>query len=233
MASKSLNAQLKAITEISKAITSSDFLDDILKLIVVVIAELMNSNICSLSLIDKNTNELIIKATQSVSELYNNKTPLKVGEGIAGKVAETNKAITIKDLSSEKNYKYKDVAIKEGLKSLLCVPLAVKGKVIGVLNCYTPELHNFTKNEINLLTTIANQAAIAIENTNLMMQSKIIQEELEKRKLLDRAKGILINDTGITEEKAYLKIKKFAMDNRKTIREVAESIIMSAEIKTL
>lgn len=233
MDSMSYEDQIKALSKISKAIASDLYLEDILRLIVAVTAQVMGSNICSLMLIDEKRKELVIRATQSISEEYNKKPPLKLGEGIAGKVAKENKPITIKDVTREKEYKYGNIAKKEGLCSLLCIPLAVKGKVIGVINCYTPSLHDFTETEIDILTSIANQAAVAIENTELMVKSRVIQEELESRKRIERAKGILIKEEGLTEEDAYLKLQKFSMDNRKTMREIAEAIILTSEMKKL
>jgi len=230
---KSFTEQIKALSKISKAITSDLYLDDILRLIVTVTAEVLGSNICSLMLIDEKTNELVVRATQSISEEYNRKPPLKIGEGIAGKVAQENKPIVVKDVTKEKEYKHKDIAKKEGLSSLLCVPMSVKGKVIGVINCYTPKPYNFSDEEIEVLTTIANQAAVAIENTQLSVKSKVIQEELETRKRTERTKGILMRDESLTEEQAYLKIRKYSMDNRKTMREVAEAIILAADMKHL
>jgi len=223
--------QLKALSRISKAIASDLYLDDILRLIVTVTAELMGSNTCSIMLIEENKNELAIRATQSVSETYNKKPPLKIGEGIAGKVFKENKPMAILDVTKEKEYKYQDIAKKEGLHSLLCVPLALKNRVIGVINCYTPKRHKFTETEIDVLTAISNQAAVAIENTELIVKSKIIQEELETRKRIERAKGILMKQEGLTEEEAYLKIRKYSMDHRKTMREVAEAIALASDIK--
>ncbi len=223
--------QIKALSKISKAIASDLYLEDILRLIVAVTAQVMGSNICSLMLIDEKSGELVIRATQSVSEDYNKKTPLRLGEGIAGKVAKENKPMVIKDVTKEKEYKYGNIAKKEGLCSLLSIPLAVKGKVIGVINCYTPSPHNFTETEIDILTSIANQAAVAIENTELMVSSRVIQEELEARKRIERAKGILMKEEGLTEEEAYFKLQKFSMDRRKTMREVAEAVILASEMK--
>jgi signal transduction protein with GAF and PtsI domain len=230
---KNFSQQIKALSKISKAITSDSYPDDVLRLIVTVTADVFGSNICSLMLIDEKTNELVVRATQSISEEYNKKPPLKIGEGIAGKVAKENKSIAVKDVTKEKEYKHKDIALKEGLSSLLCVPMSVKGKVIGVINCYTSKPYNFSSEEIEILTTIANQAAVAIENTDLTVKSKFFQEELETRKRTERAKGILMRDEGLTEEQAYLKIRKYSMDNRKTMREVAEAIIMAADMKHL
>lgn len=231
MLAKDSSSYLNAVTKVSRAISSDLYLEDILKLIVKVTAEVMKSKIVSLMLLDEKKKKLVIRATQSVSEEYNKKPPLKIGEGIAGKVVETNKPKTVYDVRKEKEYKYKNIAEKEGLCSLLCVPLSVKGKAIGVINCYTSSPHHFTRTEIDVLTSVANQAAIAIENTELLVRTRIIQEELETRKLIERAKDILMRKLNISGEDAYRKIQRRSMDTRKPMREIAEAIILAAEIE--
>lgn len=226
-----LNNHIEALSKIAQAITSDLYLDDILRLIVTVTAKTLGSKICSLMLVDEKKQELLIKATQSISESYNKKPPLKIGEGIAGKVALEKKPITVYDVTKEEEYKYKDIAKNEGLASLLCVPLMVRSKAIGVFNLYTSKPHIFTKNEIHMLTAVSNQAAMVIENTQLMVKSKIIQEELEARKLIEKAKGILMKDKGCLEDEAYRTIQKYSMDTRKSMRQVAEAIITAQAVK--
>ena len=223
--------QFEALSKVSRTITSNLYLEDILKLVVTVTAEIMNSKICSLSLLDEKTNTLALKATQSMSDAYNKKPPLKMGEGIAGKAALENKPISIYDISKEPEYKYKDIARREGLKSLLSVPLAVKGRVIGVLNSYTSKPHKFLNEEIDILTTVANQAAIVIENSELMVKTKVVQEELETRKIVEKAKGILMKGQGFSEEEAFKKIQRQSMDSRRSMREIAEAIILIENMK--
>jgi signal transduction protein with GAF and PtsI domain len=223
--------QLEAISKVSKMITSNLYLEDILKLIVNVTAETMNSKICSLSLIDEKTKTLVLKATQSMSDLYNKKPPLNIGEGVAGKVALENKPMSVYNISKEPEYKYKDIAKKEGLRSLLSVPLSVKGRVIGVLNNYTSKPHKFTKEETDILTSVSNQAAIVIENAELMVKTKVIQGELETRKLVEKAKGILMRQHGFSEDEAFKKIQKQSMDTRRSMRDIAEAIILIDSMK--
>ncbi len=224
---------IKALSKIGEAITSDLYLEDILKLVVTVTAEVMGSKICSLMLLDPKKKELTIKATQSISKEYINKNPLKLGDGVAGKVALENKAMVVSNIQTDKLYKYKEIAVVEGLASLLCVPLHVKGKVIGVLNTYTAEQYNFSDYEINILQTVADQAAIVLENYRLVVESKVIREELETRKALERAKGIMMREENLSEEEAFKKIQKFAMDKRKSIRELADAIILSYEMKNV
>ncbi|MBN1298768.1 MAG: GAF and ANTAR domain-containing protein [Actinobacteria bacterium] len=224
---------VNALLKISEAITSDLYLDDILKLIVTITAETMGSKICSLMLLDTEKQELNIKATQSISKEYINKNPLKVGEGIAGRVVMENVPVAVENIMESENYKYKDIAVKEGLVSMLSVPLHLKNRVIGVLNIYTSKPHRFSDYEIGILTTVADQTAIVIENYRLVVESQVIKEELETRKAVEKAKGIIMKDLGIAENSAFKKIQKFAMDNRKTMREVAEAIVLSSEMKKL
>ncbi len=222
---------IEALSKIAQAITSDLYLDDILRLIVAVTAQTLGSKICSIMLFDEKKQELVIRATQSISESYNKKPPLRPGEGIAGRVLLEKKPASIYDVTKEEEYKYKDIAKKEGLASLLCVPLLVKGKSIGVINLYTSKPHIFTKNEIHMLTAVANQAAMVIENTELMVKSKIIQEELETRKLVERAKGILMGEQNLSEQEAYRLIQKYSMDARKSMRQIAEAIVTASGIR--
>jgi signal transduction protein with GAF and PtsI domain len=231
MEDKFIKKEIEVLYKISSAITSDMYIEDVLKLIVSVTAEVFKSKICSILLYDEKDGVLKIRATQTMSDEYLKKPPLKVGEGIAGKVFETKKPITVKDIKKEKEYKYRDIAIKEGLVSLLSVPMIVKNKAIGVLNVYTTYPHKFTKKEIKIISFIANQAAIVIENTELLVKTKILEEELEARKKIEKAKGILMKNENLTEEEAYNKIRKFSMDKRLSMKEVAEAIILAYEIK--
>jgi len=100
--------------------------------------------------------------------------------------------MAVLDVRKDGRYINKNIAEKENLCSLPSVPLIFKGSIIGVLNCYTKKPHLFSKDEIKVLMSIANQAAIVIENFRLVIKSKVIKEELEGRKIIERAKGILM-----------------------------------------
>ena len=223
--------QIEAISKVANLITSGLYLEELLRLIVQVTAEIMSSKISSLMLLDPEKKELIVRATQSISEAYNKKPNIKLGEGIAGIVARDNKPICILDVKSDERYLNHDIAKKEGLCSLACVPLAVKGRVIGVLNCYTSKKHKFSKHELDLLTALANQAAMAIENAELDLRARSAEEALTTRKLIERAKDILALEANILPSEAYRLIQKQSMDSRKSMREVAEAIILVKDVR--
>jgi len=224
-------SRLEALSTISKAITSDLYIEDILKLIVTVTARVMKSKICSLMLLDEKTGELVIKATQSVSEAYNKKPNIKLGAGIAGMAAQKGEPIQVRDVRRVSRYTNRKIAEKEGLCSLLSVPLKVKNKVIGVLNSYTSIPHKFNKSEINTITAVANQAAIVIENARLLVESQVIKEELATRKAVERAKGILMRDQGLSEQAAFQRIQRYSMNTRRSMREIAEAIVLTAKMK--
>ncbi|MBM3245923.1 MAG: GAF and ANTAR domain-containing protein [Candidatus Omnitrophica bacterium] len=223
--------QIEALSKVASLITSGLYLEELLRLVVNVTAEIMNSKICSLMLLDPNTNELVIRATQSISEDYIKKPNLKLGEGIAGIVVKENKPICVLDVKEDSRYLNPQIARKERLCSLASVPLAVKKKVIGALNCYTSKKHKFTKQELDLLAALANQAAIAIENAELDLRARSAEEALTTRKAVERAKDILSQEANILPSEAYRLIQKQSMDSRKTMREIAEAIILTRDIK--
>ena len=223
--------QIEALSKVANLITSGMYLEELLRLIVSVTAEIMNSKISSLMLVDPEKKELMVKATQSISEAYNKKANIKLGEGIAGMVAKENKPIVVLDVKQDVRYLNQDIAKREGLCSLASVPMAVKGRVIGVLNCYTSKKHKFSKHELELLSALSNQAAIAIENAELDLRARSAEEALTTRKLIERAKDILSQEADISPTEAYRLIQKQSMDSRKTMREVAEAIILTKDIK--
>jgi signal transduction protein with GAF and PtsI domain len=223
--------QLDLLSEVSRTIVSDYYLKEILQLIVTMTAKVMDSKICSIMLLDEKNEELVISATQSLSDDYVNKPNLKVGQSISGKVVLEKKPITVLNVTKDPGFMYPEIAQREGIASLLSVPMMIKERVIGVINSYTTNEHAFNKEEIDILQTVANQAAVAIENTHLSQEIFAARDALETRKIVEKAKGILMKELVISEEEAYRKIHKKSMDIRKTMKEISEAIILSSEIR--
>jgi signal transduction protein with GAF and PtsI domain len=233
IAPETYDKYIKALMDISQAITSDFYLEDILKLIVMVTAKVTGVEICSLWLIDESVTprKIRLKATQAIDPEYVKDRSLNMNEGVVGYVASHNQPLIIKNVLKEPRFKEKDMAKKLGLASMVSVPMHVKeDKVIGVLNCFTAKGHDFSETEVNLVTTVANQAAVAIFNTELMVKTKVIQEELETRKLVERAKEVLMRRRELTGKDAYRWMQKRSMDSRKSMRHIAEAILLSEEI---
>jgi signal transduction protein with GAF and PtsI domain len=224
---------IKALMDISQAITSDFYLEDILKLIVMVTAKVTGVEICSLWLIDdtETPRKIRLKATQAIDPEYVKDRALNMNEGVVGYVASHNRPLILKDVLKEPRFKEKEMAGKLGLVSMVGVPMHVKDdRAIGVLNCFTAEPHDFSETEVNLITTVANQAAIAIENTRLLVRTKVIEEELTTRKLIERAKEILMVKKNLPADKAFRWLQKKSMDTRKSMKEIAEALILSQDL---
>ncbi len=223
--------QFDSLVKVSQSITSEHYLDEILNLIVVVTAEMLNSKICSIMLLDEKGIELGIKATQSLSADYKLKPNLKVDTSLLGGVIKSRKPLIVFDVRKEEKYFYRDLAVREGLTSMIAVPMIVRDKAIGVINVYTKDQHNFTNEEVGVLQMVANQAAVAVENTKLMEEAIRAKEALETRKLIERAKGILMRMNSLSEEAAYRMIHKKSMDSCRSMKDIAESVILMDELR--
>ncbi len=220
--------QLETLSQVSTTITSTHYLAEMLQLIVTITARTMGSAICSIMLADEEHGELQIAATQSLSDAYRKKPALKIGESVSGRVVQERQPITVLDVTTDSSYVYPDLAREEGLCSLLSVPMLCKGRAIGVINSYTSEAHVFLPDEIGLLEAIANQAAVAIENTRLVQETAQMHEALELRKLVEKAKGILMRERRLTEEEAFRVLQRQSMNDRRPMKQIAEAVIVTA-----
>jgi GAF domain-containing protein len=228
---KKKSREIESLARMSQSIAQGIYIREILQLIVTMTAEMMSSKICSLMLVDEKGLLLKIEATQSLSEEYKTKPPVPVRSSVSGRAVLEKRHVIVPDVSKDPQYTYPDIAKKENLRSLLVIPMMIKGKPIGVLNCYTAEVHPFTDEEIQLVQAVANQAAVAIEHTRALEKALAAEEALETRKVIERAKGILMRQQSLSEEASFRLIQRQAMDRRKTMKEVAEAIILSEEIQ--
>ncbi len=222
--------QVETLSQVSETVASNRLIKDVLQLLVSMTAQMMNSKICSIMLLDEASGELRIAATQSLSEQYRRKPNLKIGQGISGRAVKDRRPIIVLDVVTDRDYMYPDMAKKEGLCSLVSVPMMVREKALGVINSYTSIPHVFTGEEVKLLQAIANQAAIAIEHTTLIEKSHEMQEALAVRKIMERAKGYLMRSKKLTEEEAFKLIQRQSMDFRKSMREIAEAVLLAGEL---
>ena len=223
--------QLGVLYQISRALVGKQDLDAILQQVVVMTADLVGSKVCSLMLLDSARNALAIRATQSLSLAYKEKPNVPVAQSVSGTVVKTRQPLQVKDVTEDPRYGYPRVARQESLKSLLCVPLMVSDKPIGVLNCYTEEEKVFTKEEIQLVQTVANQAAIVIEHVRVVSEEAQARVALETKKAVDAAKRVLMKRRYMSEDEAHRFIQRASMERNKPQREIADAILMAAELE--
>jgi two-component sensor histidine kinase len=175
----SMNRRLEELTtlaKVSQSFTSLMVPDQMLELVAERTAAMMGTDVCSLQLIDEDREELIMRAAWSRSAAYRHRPALRIDEGIVGEVIRSGKPVAVEDVREDPRYRFQDLARREGLVSLLSVPLTVRDKVIGVMNCYTGRRTAFSQEQTALCSTLANQTALAIENARLAAAAAVVRE---------------------------------------------------------
>jgi signal transduction protein with GAF and PtsI domain len=219
---------LEGIAEISRAIMDRNYIEDLLALIVSVTAKTIGSKICSILLIDKDRQELVLRACHSEAGAYRQRSNTPLGKGIAGRVAIQNKPIKTLDVRKDPRFLNKRIAVEDGLVSLLSVPMSVQGEVLGVINCYTTHEYDFSPENVMMLTTVATQAAVLFKNTELHVMKEIVERELEERKTIERAKEILMDKKRISGKQAFELMRRQSMNTRTSLVKIGESIILAS-----
>jgi GAF domain-containing protein len=223
--------RMEALAGLARTISEEDYLDRILQAISEMVAETLDSPVCSIMLVDEDRRELVISAARCSSPDYLHKMPLKIEDSLIGRVVREGRVIVIRDVLEEKQYRYPELARRTGLASLLSVPLMTREKAIGTINLYTREVRHFSEDEIGFVKVVAGQAAIAIENARLMSEALEMKRTLEARKLMERAKGILQHKHNITEEEAYLRLRNESRRLRRSMRDLAEAVILTDDLE--
>ena len=172
--------ELSALFTVGKSIAGTLNLERVLHQVVEEAARLMNTKICSLMLLTEDGVELIIEAVYGGSPDYTDRENLSVEEALIGQVIRTKQPLTVMDVREEELYRHPDLASREGLCSLLSVPMIARGRAIGVLNTYKSTRHRFAESEIQLLSSMADLAAIAIENARLYEQMMVLEERIRR-----------------------------------------------------
>lgn len=220
---------LAVIHQLSKSAVLG-YLEHLLGLIVNLTSELVNCDICSIMILDPEKNNLSVRATQSLDSEYLQKRPIPVEKSLSGMALVNKKTMQWEDVTKESRFQYLPMAKRLGLKTLLSIPMIIGERPIGVINFYSVHSRHFSKTEIFFLEAIANQATLAIERTELADQAKKMEQALEERKYIEKAKGILMQKRNLSEKEAHELLRKTSMNTRKTMEELAKAILLTEEL---
>ena len=156
-----------ALYQAALAFSSSLELHEVLQTVVTNITETMRVKACVLRLLNERTGQLQLSAYHGLSSGYLAKGPVEVEHSPIDSEALQGKPVIIYDVSNDSRFQYVEAAKREGIASVLCVPLEVHGRAIGVMRVYTSECCTFHDDDIQFLTVLAQLAALAIENASL------------------------------------------------------------------
>lgn len=168
--------EMNALALVSEAMTSPQYLDEFLNIVTEMAAKTIGASVCSLFLINEAGTHLELRSAQRSESAYRHRDPLPLGKGVIGQVVQLGRPIYVADVRIHPGYVGTRLALDEGLVSLLAVPLSVRERVIGVLNCYTAQAREFTVEQQVWFSTLANQTALAIENARLVTNTAVVRE---------------------------------------------------------
>lgn len=176
--------------------------------------------------------ELQLKASKNPHPEALNQLSMRVGEGITGWVAEHRKPVAVaRNAAQDPRFLAFTELPEDKFEAFLSAPLVSRGKLVGVINLQHRLPHMHTKREITLVTTIAYLVGSEIELARLDGRVSELESQLETRKLVERAKGLLQRDMGMTEEEAYLMLQRQARQRRISMKAVAEAIVLSDDVR--
>jgi len=178
--------------------------------------------------------ELVLNASKNPHPEALKRLKIRVGQGITGWVAEHRKPVAIaRNATQDQRFLAFTELPEDQFEAFLSVPLVSRGKLVGVINLQHRLTHMHTRREIALVTTIGYLVGSEIELARMEGQVNDLAQQLETRKLVERAKGLLQKEMGLTEEDAYLTLQRQARQRRLTMKQVAEAIVLSDDVKRL
>jgi uroporphyrinogen-III synthase len=232
------SSQISILHRISNIVSSERSVDEMLGEIIGLTVQVTDCDACLVYLIEQSTGEIVLRASQVPHAAEIGHLKIEAGEGVTGWVVEHKSVVALPErASSDKRFKRLAPLVEDTYEAFCSVPLVTGGEVIGVINVHHRERHEHTPEEISLLTFIGEQMGGAIdrarvqeENIRLQEETQELKRQLETRKLVERAKGILQYKFNLTEEEAYLRLRNESRRLRRPMRDLAEAIILTEDL---
>src|SRR6202163_1312623 len=176
--------------------------------------------------------ELVLRASKNPHPDAVDRLKLRVGQGITGWVAEHHEPVAISEKAAkDPRFQFFHELPEDSYEAFLSVPLMCRGRVVGAINLQHRRPHIYKRKEIRLISAIGFLVGAEIELARMEEVNSNLTDQLQTRKVVERAKGILQRDMGLSEEQAYLALQKQSRQKRKAMREIAEAIILSEEVR--
>ncbi len=177
-------SELTALYDVTTTINQSLELELILKEATEKLLEVLRFDGTRIFLLDGESNELKLKYSKGTNGEHAQVCSYRIGEGITGKVAQSGKMMTFQDIQVDSRYRQlagKTTAAEAAFRACVCLPLKNKERVVGAVNLFSYSAHDFTAEEIRMLTSMANQIGLSVERANLF--DEIVQKSKELEQL--------------------------------------------------
>ena len=225
-----LTSEIGFLHEIGSRFASADSLQTVLNRVVDVVTRVVQCDSCFIYVLEND--HLVLRASKHPRTEIVDQLKLRVGQGLTGWVAEHRQPVAVGcHAFDDPRFQIFNELPEDHYEAFLSVPVLCRGRLIGVINLQHRHPHEHSWNEIQLVATVGFLVGAEIELARLESENSELSERLETRKVLERAKGILQRDLGITEEEAYLLIQKQGRQRRRTKREIAEAILLAEDLR--
>ncbi|MGB6742533.1 MAG: uroporphyrinogen-III synthase [Terracidiphilus sp.] len=216
--------------EIGSRMAASDPLHTVLDRIVDFACSVINCDSCFVYVLEDN--QLVLRASKNPHSDLVDHLGIWLGQGITGWVGWHREPVAIpaRALQDPRFKRFKDLP-EDTFEAFLSVPILCRSKLVGVINLQHRKPYHHTENEVRLLTAIGHLVGAELERARLETENLQLSDRLESRKHIEKAKGVLQRDFGLDEDSAYRAMQRESRQRRKSMREIAEAIVLNDDLR--
>jgi GAF domain-containing protein len=223
------NLELDMLHEIGNRIAAADPLPEVFGRVVEVISAVVESDSCFVYVLEGD--ELVLRASKNPHAEVVNRLKLRMGQGIGWAAEHKSPVAVARNAFQDERFRSFNELPEDHYQAFLSVPVLSRDKLVGVINLQHGEPHDYSQREIHLISTIGFLVGAEIEMARLEGENSELSEQLETRKVIERAKGILQRDMQLSEQEAYITLQRHSRQKRKSMKEIAEAIVLSEDVK--
>jgi len=223
-------SHVELLHEIGNRLATADGLHDVLVRVVEFATALVKCDSCLIYVLEGD--DLVLRASKNPHPEAVDRLKLRVGQGITGWVAEHKEPVVVAEKAAlDPRFQFFHELPEDSYEAFLSVPIMCRGRVVGVINLQHKKPHLYKPRAVRLISTVGFLVGAEIEMARLEDANNNLWEKLQTRKVVERAKGILQRDLGLSEEQAYLALQRQSRQTRKAMKDIAEAIVLSEEVK--
>jgi FixJ family two-component response regulator len=227
---REVNFDIAVLNKMASRLSTADPLHEVLNEVVEFVVSVVKCDSCLIYLLEGDA--LVLRSSKNPHPEVVDQLTMRVGQGLTGWVAEHRQPLVISTKAYEDpRFRLLNQLPEDRFEAFLSVPLVCGGQLVGVINLHNRMPYQYTKREVSLIATIGFLVGAEVERARLESENLQLSERLETRKLVERAKGVLQRELKINEDDAYRTLQRESQQRRKSMREIAEAIIISDELK--
>jgi uroporphyrinogen-III synthase len=223
-------SRLDALAEMARAVAREGHVDRALQAVVEKAAAVFDAPLAAALLLDEESRELRAAAVFRLSPSFAHNDVVGLEETMSGRVLREGKAVRVASHVKGQQRAAPEAAASADVAALLAVPIATRGKPCGTLNVYSREARQFADGDVQFLQAVAHLAGLALAYATLSAECDELKHNLETRKVVERAKGILQQKHQLTEEEAYLRLRNESRRLRRPMKDLAEAVILAEDL---